>query len=88
VLARHGIDENTASEIQRAISAGEFSTAFATVTERMLDAFCVAGTPAQVTERLNELGETADSVVVGSPIGPDIEEALTLLDGAPLSVRE
>jgi 5,10-methylenetetrahydromethanopterin reductase len=87
VLARHGIDEDTASEVQGAISAGEFSTAFETVTERMLDAFCVAGTPEQVGERLNELAETADSVVVGSPIGPDIEEALTLLDDAPLSVR-
>ncbi len=84
VLARHGIDADRASDIQQAISAGEFSTAFESVTDQMLDAFCVAGTPERVTERLNELREIADSVVVGSPIGPDVEEALALMDGANL----
>lgn len=87
VLDRHGIDEKQASEIRRAISAGEFSAAFERVTDGMLDAFCIAGEPEPVTQRLNELLEVADSVVLGSPIGPDIEEALSLMDGASLSVR-
>ncbi len=87
VLARHGIDKTRAEEIQQAISAGEFSAAFEAVTDRMLDAFCVAGTPEDVTKRLNELLETADSVVVGSPIGPDIGEALALMDDVFPSLR-
>jgi 5,10-methylenetetrahydromethanopterin reductase len=85
VLARHDIDTERADEISRAISAGEFSEAFETVTDRMLDSFCVAGTPETVTNRLEALLETADSIVVGSPVGPDIEEAITLLGESHLA---
>ncbi|SDJ23022.1 5,10-methylenetetrahydromethanopterin reductase [Halovenus aranensis] len=85
VLARHDIDQQRASEIQEAISAGEFTAAFEAVSDQMLDAFCVAGDPDAVTERLNELLETADSVVIGSPVGPDIGEALAVMDVESLS---
>ncbi|MFC7073594.1 5,10-methylenetetrahydromethanopterin reductase [Halovenus rubra] len=88
VRSRHGINDAAANDIQEAISAGEFTAAFDAVTEQMIDAFCVAGTPKEVTDRLNRLGETADGVVIGSPIGPDIEKAITLLDASNLSVRE
>jgi len=87
VLNRHGIDEARASEIRAAISSGEFSQAFEQVTERMLDAFCIAGTPETVTAQLVDLLNIADSVVVGAPLGPEVEEALTLLDGSALSAR-
>jgi 5,10-methylenetetrahydromethanopterin reductase len=79
VLDRHGIDHDTASEISDAISAGEFETAFNLVTEPMVDAFCIAGTPEDVTEKTEELREYADSVVFASPLGPDIEDAISLL---------
>ncbi|WP_284007206.1 5,10-methylenetetrahydromethanopterin reductase [Haloarcula pelagica] len=79
VLDRHGIDHETADEIGDAISAGEFERAFDLVTEPMLEAFCVAGTPETVAERTEKLRESADSVVFASPLGPDIEAAIDLL---------
>ncbi|MFC6975331.1 LLM class flavin-dependent oxidoreductase [Halomicroarcula sp. GCM10025709] len=79
MLDRHGIDHETADEIGDAISAGEFERAFDLVTEPMLEAFCVAGTPETVAERTEKLRESADSVVFASPLGPDIEAAIDLL---------
>ncbi|MBX0305315.1 5,10-methylenetetrahydromethanopterin reductase [Haloarcula salinisoli] len=82
VLGRHGIDQDVASDIGDAISAGDFEEAFGLVTEPMLDAFCIAGTPEDVAERVEALREHADSVVFASPLGPDIEDAISLLGAA------
>jgi len=82
VLGRHGIDQDVAGDIGDAISAGEFGEAFGLVTEPMLDAFCIAGTPEDVAERTEALREHADSVVFASPLGPDIEDAISLLGAA------
>ncbi|MFB6222452.1 MAG: 5,10-methylenetetrahydromethanopterin reductase [Haloarcula sp.] len=86
VLDRHGIDHDRAEAIGQAISAGEFSAAFEKVTDPMLDAFCIAGTPETVAERTAAIEEHADSVVFASPLGPDIETAIDLL-GAALDRR-
>jgi len=82
VLGRHGIDQDVASSIGDAISAGNFEEAFGLVTEPMLDAFCIAGTPDDVAERTEALREHADSVVFASPLGPDIDDAISLLSAA------
>ena len=82
VLGRHGIDQDVASDIGDAISTGDFEEAFGLVTEPMLDAFCIAGTPEDVAERTEALREHADSVVFASPLGPDIEDAIALLGAA------
>lgn len=87
VLARHDIDRKRASEIGEAIEASEFSSAFDLVTDRMLGAFCIAGAPQTVTTRIDEVLEMVDSVVVGSPIGPDVDDAITLLGETHLSNR-
>jgi 5,10-methylenetetrahydromethanopterin reductase len=79
VLGRHGIDHDVAGEIGDAISAGEFDAAFDLVTEPMLDAFCIAGTPDDVADRIEKLREHADSVIFASPLGPDVETAISLL---------
>ncbi|KAB1193163.1 5,10-methylenetetrahydromethanopterin reductase [Haloferax sp. MBLA0076] len=78
VLDRHGIDAELASDIGEKISAGDFSEAFGLVTPEMIDAFSMAGTPDDVTDRMAAVLDHADGVVVGSPIGPDLEEAITL----------
>jgi len=78
VLDRHGIDRDRAAGIGDAIAAGEFEEAFGLVTAGMIDAFCAAGTPATVADRVEALLESADGVVVGSPIGPDPETAIDL----------
>lgn len=78
VLDRHGIDPATATAIGENISAGEFSTAFDAVTGKMIDAFCIAGTPDAVRERAEALSEYADGLVVVSPLGPNLERAVDL----------
>jgi len=73
VLDRHGIDRERASEIGEAIAAGEFTAAFERVTPAMLEAFCIAGTPGTVADRVERLLAEADSVVAASPLGPGAE---------------
>lgn len=86
VLDRHDLDRERASQIGEAIEGGAFSRAFDLVTEQMLEAFCIAGTPEAVAERIEAILETADSVVVGAPLGPDLETAIELT-GAVLPSR-
>ncbi len=78
VLERHDIDREVAAAIGDQVAAGEFSAAFDLVTEPMLDAFCIAGTPETVEPRLAALLDVADGVVVGSPLGPDPDAAIEL----------
>ncbi len=82
VLDRHGIDREKAAEIGEEISAGAFNAAFDAVTEEMIDAFCIAGTPETVEERIDAVMEYADSFVAGSPLGPDLETAIRLAGSA------
>jgi len=82
VLDRHGVDGAVAEAIGEHISAGEFEAAFDAVTEEMVDAFCIAGTPATVEERIDAVLEYADSFVAGSPLGPDLEAAIELAGAA------
>jgi len=82
VLDRHGIDHERAEEIGEYISAGDFEAAFGAVTERMTDAFCIAGTPQRVEKRIDAVMEHADSFVAGSPLGPDLDEAIRLAGSA------
>ena len=78
VLDRHGVDADDAEAIGDHIAAGEFTEAFGRVTEGMIDAFSVAGTPETVVERMAALRESTDGIVIGSPLGPDPEAAIEL----------
>jgi len=78
VLERHGIDADAAAAIGESVSAGEFTDAFERVTPAMIDAFCMAGTPETVRERAVAVADHADGLVVGSPLGPDLEAAVDL----------
>jgi 5,10-methylenetetrahydromethanopterin reductase len=87
VLDRHGIDGDLADDIGAHISAGRFSEAFAAVTPSMIDAFCMAGTEEDVAARMAAVREYADGVVVGSPLGPDLESAIALAAAADEASR-
>jgi len=78
VVDRHGIDPGRADEIGDRLRAGDFSDAFDLVTPEMIDAFCAAGTVDEVADRLRAVLEHADSIVVGSPLGPDLDAAVEL----------
>ena len=88
VLKRHGIDADRADEVGDAISAGDFSAAFDLVTPAMIDAFCAAGTVDEVADRLADVLAYADSVVVGSPLGPDLDAAIDLAATAHERARD
>jgi 5,10-methylenetetrahydromethanopterin reductase len=79
VLDRHGIEADAAAFVGEAVEAGDYGEAAARVTDRMLDAFSVAGTPADVAARFESFTEHADGVVAGSPLGPDRTSAIELL---------
>ncbi|MFC5365429.1 5,10-methylenetetrahydromethanopterin reductase [Salinirubrum litoreum] len=78
VLDRHGIDHDRADEIGEKISAGQFGDAFELVTPAMVEAFCIAGPPETVADRMAAVLDHADSLVVGSPLGPDLDAAIDL----------
>jgi len=84
LLARHDIDREAAAAVGEAVAAGEFSTAAERVTDRMLSAFAIAGTPDEVEKQVDAVLEYADSFVAASPLGPDLAEAIPLT-GAVLS---
>ena len=88
VLERHGLDREQASDIGDRIAAGDFTEAFGLVSEAMIDAFCIAGERERVAERMAEVLELADSFVVGSPLGPDLDAAIDLAAAAARSIRE
>ncbi|WP_251331307.1 5,10-methylenetetrahydromethanopterin reductase [Haloplanus pelagicus] len=78
VLARHDLDADRADDIGEAISAGDFSSAFDRVSPAMIDTFCIAGTVDTVADRMAAVLDHADSLVVGSPLGPDLDAAVDL----------
>lgn len=87
VLDRHDLDHERATEISDAIAAGRFSEGFGLVSEEMIDAFAIAGTPESVRGRIEAVLDEADSLVVGSPIGPDLETAIELTGALHRTIR-
>ena len=87
VLDRHDIDAERAAAIGEAIAAGKFRDAFDQVSESMIDAFCIAGTPETVHDRVETILGVADSFVMSSPLGPDLEAAVTLLGELHRTIR-
>ncbi len=82
VLDRHGIARDVAERIGDAVSLGDAETARGLLTDEMIDAFCIAGTPDRVSERLASISGDVDGIVVGTPLGPDDGEAVALLADA------
>ena len=80
VLERHGIEEESSKKISNSISAGDFKTTISSVSDEMVQAFSVSGTPADCKARVDELIETGvTQIVVGSPIGPNKERSIKLI---------
>lgn len=78
--------------IRDAFRAQDFETMFAAVTDEMIDAIAVAGTPAQVRDRLAGFESVADHVMLYPPsvgIDPDrVEDNLRALIGLHADLRE
>ncbi|MCD5409683.1 MAG: 5,10-methylenetetrahydromethanopterin reductase [Methanocellales archaeon] len=80
ILERHDIDPADVAPIKNALSRGDFRTAFGAVTEQMINAFSICGSPDHCIQKIKELyGMGITEVVAGSPIGPDKRMAIKLI---------
>ncbi len=81
VLERHGIDVAAKADIGGAIAKGDFGALMGgMVTNDMMDAFSIYGTPDDCKARINDLLDIGvTQIVAGSPIGPDKEKAIKLI---------
>ena len=71
VMERHGWEE-AADRLHAASRRGEWGEMAASITDDMLDAFCVAGAPEAIRGLLQErFGGIADTVCVNAPAEPD-----------------
>ena len=80
VLARHGLPEGINEKLGGLIAEGNFGGAIGAVSDDLMEAFAVCGTPSEFVpkiEGLKDMGVT--QYVAGSPIGPDKEESIKLL---------
>lgn len=79
VLERLGISIEKASKIRSAIMRMNLQEAKSFVEEDV-DAFAIYGTPSQVVEKLLTIRSLGyKHIVVGSPIGPELQKAIMLL---------
>jgi 5,10-methylenetetrahydromethanopterin reductase len=79
VLNRHEIQEEDFTKVKNAMASGDFARAFNSVTDEMVNAFSIVGTPAECTTRIEKLLESGvTQFVAGSPIGPKKSVAIKL----------
>ncbi|WP_254807428.1 5,10-methylenetetrahydromethanopterin reductase [Natronosalvus amylolyticus] len=76
VIERHGIDAEAVETVSDHLEAGDLTAAFEAVTPAMIDAFSIAGTTDSVAEQFSAALSHVDGIVVGSPLGPDLEWAI------------
>ncbi len=81
VLERHGIDVAAKAAIGGAIAKGDFGALMGgMITDGMMDAFSICGTPDDCKARINDLLDIGvTQIVAGSPIGPNKEKAIKLI---------
>ncbi|NIM44088.1 MAG: 5,10-methylenetetrahydromethanopterin reductase [Nitrososphaeria archaeon] len=80
ILERHDIPVEEATKISDALGKGDFGGAFQGVTDEMVEAFSIYGTPEECAERIEGLVEMGvTQVVIGSPIGPKKKISIDLI---------
>ncbi len=80
VLQRHGLDLAAVETIKGGLAKGDFKTAFGAVSDNMIDAFSIYGTPQEMNEKIAGLTAAGcTQIVAGSPIGADKNKAIRLI---------
>ncbi len=80
VLDVHAVSRESAAKIRDGISRGQWKDAFGQVTPEMIEAFSICGTPDICIGKIHNLVKLGvTQIVVGSPIGPNIREAISLI---------
>ncbi len=79
VFERHGIDMKDVVAVRSGFKKG-FADAVNAVTDEMIDAYSICGTPAECMERIEELVDAGvTQIIPGSPLGPDRVRAIKLI---------
>lgn len=79
ILARHGINPESAVNIRKDLVKGNLGNAFAKVSSEMIDAFSISGTPDICVEKMAAVFKTGvTQFVAGSPIGPNVRTSINL----------
>jgi len=82
VLERHGISgaDEVREALNRAFAGGSWADVKKAVSDDMVEAFSISGTPDEVVSRIEELKRAGVThVVAGSPIGADKAKAIKLI---------
>jgi len=80
VLGKHDIPVEDASKIGKALGDGKFGDAFGAVTDQMVDAFSIYGTPKDCINKIRGLVKIGvTQIVVGSPIGPKKKNSIGII---------
>ncbi len=80
VLQKHGVSAETAGAIRKAIIGGKWKEAFAYITDELVEAFSICGTPEAVVEKIGKLVKAGTTqVVAGSPIGPNMRKSINMI---------
>ncbi len=80
VFERHGISPDVGAQIGEFIGKGDFGGAIGAVSDDLMEAFSIVGTPDDFIPKIEALGEQGvTQYVVGSPIGPDKEKSIKLM---------
>ena len=80
ILQKHGISEETATQIRQGIIKGRWKEAFSYITDDMIEAFSVCGTPEIVVEKIAKLVRAGTTqIVAGSPIGSNIRKSINMI---------
>lgn len=80
VLERHGIPIEEASKIRDAIVRGDWKGAFSLVSNDMIEAFSICGTPEECIEKIDKLAKLGvTQIVAGSPIGPNMRKSINMI---------
>jgi 5,10-methylenetetrahydromethanopterin reductase len=80
VFERHGLAADTGAKFGAFLGKGDFGGAIGAVTDELMEAFSVVGTPADFVPKIEALGKMGvTQYVAGSPIGPNKEKSIKLL---------
>jgi len=80
VIERHGLPEGINEKIGDCLGKGDFGGAIGLVSDDVLDAFSVCGTPDEFVPKIEALADMGvTQYVAGSPVGKNVEESIKLL---------
>ncbi|MFQ6067945.1 MAG: 5,10-methylenetetrahydromethanopterin reductase [Candidatus Bathyarchaeia archaeon] len=80
ILERHGVSVEKAHSIRDSIVQGQWKEAFAQVTNDMIEAFSICGTPEICIQKIEKLTKAGvNQIVVGSPIGSNVRKSINII---------